>query len=71
MQQKLVSLREAAAMLGCSYWQALRLAHQGDLPAIKLGRRFLVPVPALLDWLHGRLVRPPQVGARSAGGSDE
>jgi hypothetical protein len=46
--------------LGLSYWQALRLAHQGDLPVIKLGRRFLVPVPALRDWLHGRHVRLPQ-----------
>jgi excisionase family DNA binding protein len=42
-----VSVTEAAAMLGISRGLAYELVHRGELPAIQLGRRLVVPIVAL------------------------
>jgi excisionase family DNA binding protein len=41
------SIREAAAVLGVSHTFAYELAHRGELPVLRLGRRMVVPVEAL------------------------
>jgi len=53
VERSLISIRDAAKVLGISYWQALRLAHQGELPVVRLGKRYLVKVPRMHEWLRG------------------
>lgn len=46
-----VSVEEAAHLLGLGRSAAYEAARRGELPTRRLGRRLLVPVPALLEWL--------------------
>lgn len=45
-----VSVEEAARLLGLGRSAAYEAARRGELPTRRLGRRLLVPVPALLEW---------------------
>jgi excisionase family DNA binding protein len=47
----MVSVEEAARLLGLGRSAAYEAARRGELPTRRLGRRLLVPVPALLEWL--------------------
>jgi excisionase family DNA binding protein len=42
-----VSVDEASRLLGISKWLGYELAAQGKLPAVRLGRRLVVPIAAL------------------------
>ncbi|MCA1846511.1 MAG: helix-turn-helix domain-containing protein [Actinobacteria bacterium] len=46
-----ISVEEAARLLGLGRSAAYEAARRGELPTRRLGRRLLVPVPALLEWL--------------------
>ena len=46
-----ISVEEAAALLGLGRTAAYEAARRGEIPSRRLGRRVIVPVPALLDWL--------------------
>ncbi len=47
-----ISVDETAAVLGVSRASAYASARNGDaFPVKRIGRRLLVPVPALLSWL--------------------
>jgi excisionase family DNA binding protein len=46
-----LSVEEAAALLGLGRTAAYEAARRGEIPCRSLGRRVIVPVPALLDWL--------------------
>ena len=46
-----LSVTEAAALLGISRDLAYELAARGELPSIRLGRRLVVPKLALLEML--------------------
>lgn len=46
-----VSVEEAARLLGLGRSAAYEAARRGELPTRRLGRRLLVPVPTLLEWL--------------------
>ena len=46
-----VTVPEAARLLGVGRTAAYEAARRGELPTRRLGRRLLVPVPALLAWL--------------------
>jgi len=47
-----ISVEEAAAVLGLSRGQAYVEARSGgSFPVMRIGRRYLVPVPALIAWL--------------------
>jgi excisionase family DNA binding protein len=69
-----VSVEESAQMLGISRALAYELVRKNEIPSIKLGRRLVVPLAALL-----RLLQTPEVddmtidlGAKAAtGGADE
>ena len=50
-----LTVEEAAELLGVGRSSAYEAARRGDLPAVRLGRRLVVPVPALL-----RLLNEPQ-----------
>ena len=47
----LISVDEAAKLLGIGRGLAYDLVHEGRLPHVKLGRRLLVPRRALEDWV--------------------
>ena len=46
-QRRTVSIQEAAKILGIGPDQAYNAARLGQIPTIRLGRRLLVPLPAL------------------------
>jgi excisionase family DNA binding protein len=48
-----ISIEQTAKLLGLGRTAAYDAARRGELPTRRLGRRLLVPVPALLDWLGG------------------
>ena len=49
-----LTVEEAATLLGLGRSAAYEAARRGQLPTRRLGRRLLVPVPALLEWLGAR-----------------
>ena len=52
-----ISVSDAAALLGISRNSAYEAARTGQLPTLRLGRRLLVPVPALLRMLESEDAR--------------
>jgi excisionase family DNA binding protein len=46
-----ITIEQAAHVLGLGRTAAYDAARRGELPTRRLGRRLLVPVPALLQWL--------------------
>jgi excisionase family DNA binding protein len=46
-----VSVEEAAQLLGLGRTAAYEAVRRGQLPTRRLGRRIVIPVPLLLDWL--------------------
>ena len=46
-----ISVEQAAKILGVGRTAAYEAARRGEFPTRRLGRRLVVPVPALLDWL--------------------
>lgn len=51
----LVSINEAAEMLGVSRRLTISLLDSGQLRSLKLGRRRMVPVAALHEFIENRL----------------
>jgi excisionase family DNA binding protein len=47
-----ITIEQAAKLLGLGRTAAYDAARRGELPTRRLGRRLLVPVPALLTWLE-------------------
>ena len=46
-----LTIEETASLLGIGRSCAYEAARRGQLPSRRLGRRLVVPVPALLQWL--------------------
>lgn len=46
-----LSVREAADLLGIGLRQAYEAVHRGEIPAIRVGRRLIVPTSRLLELL--------------------
>jgi excisionase family DNA binding protein len=46
-----ISVEEVAEVLGISRSSAYEAVRTGQLPSRRLGRRIVVPIPLLLDWL--------------------
>jgi excisionase family DNA binding protein len=49
-----ITIEQTAQLLGLGRTAAYDAARRGELPTRRLGRRLLVPVPALLEWLGAR-----------------
>jgi len=47
-----ITIEQTAKLLGLGRTAAYDAARRGELPTRRLGRRLLVPVPALLSWLE-------------------
>ena len=52
---------EVVEVLGIGRSAVSEAIHRGQLPSRRLGRRLLVPVPLLLDWLGVDAKRPPYI----------
>jgi excisionase family DNA binding protein len=50
--QATITIEQTAQLLGLGRTAAYDAARRGELPTRRLGRRLLVPVPALLTWLE-------------------
>jgi excisionase family DNA binding protein len=46
-----LTVEEVASLLGLGRSAAYEAARRGQIPTRRLGRRIVVPVPALLAWL--------------------
>ncbi len=51
-----LSIEEVASLLGLGRTAAYEAARRGQIPSRRLGRRVIVPVPALLAWLGAEKV---------------
>ena len=47
-----LSIEEVASLLGLGRTAAYEAARRGEIPNRRLGRRVVVQVPALREWLH-------------------
>ena len=54
MEKMTISASETARRLGISKESTLRMLELGDIPAIRMGRNWLVPIKALDEWLMER-----------------
>jgi excisionase family DNA binding protein len=50
-QRITLTVEEVAPLLGLGRTAAYEAARRGQIPSRRLGRRVLIPVPALLEWL--------------------
>lgn len=46
-----ITVEQAAGLLGLGRTAAYEAARRGEIPTRRIGRRIVVPVPALLEWL--------------------
>lgn len=58
------TIPEASAVLGLSSWAGYQAAQRGEIPTLTIGRRKVVPVPALLRMLDGEHADEPTPLAR-------
>ena len=49
-----ISIKEACQRLGISRYTVTRLIRAHAFHAIKVGRRVIIPVDSLSDWLHAK-----------------
>ena len=47
-----LTIEETASLLGLGRTATYEAARRGQIPSRRLGRRLVVPVPALLEWLR-------------------
>ena len=53
-QRATLTIEQTAVLLGLGRTAAYEAARRGEFPTRRLGRRMIVPVPALLEWLGAR-----------------
>lgn len=54
VQRRAVTVREFARMVGVSNSQAYKAVNEGWVRSVKLGRRFVIPLPAVDEFLNGK-----------------
>ena len=52
MEKLVYSMQEAAEVLGISKSYMYELARRGEVPALKLGKRLVVPKERFIKWIH-------------------
>lgn len=57
-----LTVAQTAQMLGISRWLVQQAVRDGSLPAVRLGRRILIPRIRLEAWLDGQPWRPSDQG---------
>jgi excisionase family DNA binding protein len=51
-----LTIEETASLLGLGRTATYEAARRGQIPSRRLGRRVVVPVPALIEWLSSEAV---------------
>ncbi len=64
-----ISVEHAGSILGVSRRAAYRAVHRGELPAVRIGRRLLVPSAKLLDLLGIDAIPPDVDSGHAAAGT--
>ncbi len=54
-----VTVPQLAKLLGINTTKAYQLTRQEGFPILRLGKRLLCPIPALLGWLEAQAYLPP------------
>ena len=54
IERRTITVSEAAQLLGISRNAAYAAVHRGEIPSIRLGRRYVVPIDRLEELLDGR-----------------
>lgn len=54
MEKKTFSAGETSLRIGISKSKTLQMLDRGEIPAIRIGRNWLVPEKALDEWLTSR-----------------
>lgn len=54
MDKKTFSAGETSLRIGISKSKTLEMLSRGEIPAIRIGRNWLVPEKALDEWLNNR-----------------
>ena len=54
MDNKMLNVTEAAEFLRCSKRFIYQMCQDGTIPALKIGRQYLIPVNELNQWIHNR-----------------
>jgi excisionase family DNA binding protein len=62
MQDKLITMNEAANLAKCSYHTIHRAIKKGDLPAYKPGKAVLILEKDLATWFESKRIRTVKVG---------
>lgn len=62
MTKLCISVPEAARLLGLGRNSVYEAVRRGEVPAVRVGRRLVVPVRALEAWLEDK-VRPVEASA--------
>ncbi len=52
MKKTTISVQELASELGISMTKAYELVRREDFPVIRIGKRILIPVEILNEWLR-------------------
>jgi excisionase family DNA binding protein len=63
-ERRTYTVEEAAQLLGVSRGVAYESARRGELPAIRLGRRLVIPRQRLEDLLGGEVAERKENGTR-------
>lgn len=58
LKRNTLTVEQAAEVLGIGRTAAYNAAQSGDLPVIRIGRRLLIPRPALDQMLNGEAAAP-------------
>ena len=70
MRTDTITVREAASRLGIGINQAYEACERGEIPSIRLGKRWLIPTVAFQAWLanggHGATGEPETHSCRGA-----
>lgn len=60
---RMATLQEASELTGLSYGSLRRKALDGEIVAIRVGRKFLINVDRLIDYLNGETINENQAEA--------
>lgn len=67
MKKLVISVKEAAALLGVHEKTVRRAVARGELPGKKLRSRVLIPVAALRAWIEPDTPPPPPASPAGSG----
>ena len=59
-----MTVKEMAEYLGIGKASAYRLIREGQVPALKIGRQFRIPIACIDEWVMDQVTDPKTVSTR-------